>query len=176
MTDKKITTGPITVETGKIQAGTIIVQDGIETVFECQSCDWRGPESKLALIKDLTMRVSAGEPMPAGECPECGALCHEAEPFECVRTGNHRDTGRGVCAHCGAVLGIALQTGPFEDALKIVAERDRLKAALVKAHAALQTAESFMSGFEDDETQDGMDDMLAEIRGAISIIDETVKS
>lgn len=43
----------------------------------CQNCDWRGTESQLDDIQDLHQRVDPGEPMPAGECPECGALCHE---------------------------------------------------------------------------------------------------
>lgn len=49
-------------------------------LYVCQNCDWRGPEEALvAEIHDLEQRVGVGEPMPAGECPECGALCHEDE-------------------------------------------------------------------------------------------------
>ncbi len=46
--------------------------------YRCQNCQ------KLWLLDQLnpdmpylSERVAAGEPMPAGECPECGALCHE---------------------------------------------------------------------------------------------------
>lgn len=35
------------------------------------------------------------------------------------------------------------------------------------AHAALAKAEAFISGFEDDETQEGIGDLLASIRGAM---------
>ena len=28
-------------------------------------------------IPDLDQRVASGEPTPAGECPDCGALCQE---------------------------------------------------------------------------------------------------
>jgi hypothetical protein len=42
----------------------------------CQNCDWKGPESELKPIKDIGQRVAPGEPMPSGECPECGCLCH----------------------------------------------------------------------------------------------------
>lgn len=41
----------------------------------CQNCDWRGDASELREIHDLSQRVSPGELMPSGECPECGALC-----------------------------------------------------------------------------------------------------
>lgn len=41
----------------------------------CQNCEWRGPDTDLREVKDLTQRVDPGEPMPSGECPECGALC-----------------------------------------------------------------------------------------------------
>jgi hypothetical protein len=42
----------------------------------CQNCDWTGSVDLLEPIKHLAERVAAGEPMPLGECPKCGALCH----------------------------------------------------------------------------------------------------
>lgn len=47
---------------------------------ECQNCDWEGLEENLKPIKHLHQRVAAGETMPAGECPHCGALAHAAAP------------------------------------------------------------------------------------------------
>ena len=44
------------------------------TSMACQNCDWQGTEA--APIVDYHQRVDDGEPAPAGECPECGALCH----------------------------------------------------------------------------------------------------
>lgn len=41
---------------------------------ECADCEWEGRESQTAPIKDIFQRVEPGEPMPAGECPDCGAL------------------------------------------------------------------------------------------------------
>jgi hypothetical protein len=38
------------------------------------NCDWTGKRADLHAIRDLGQRVSAGEPMPAGECPRCGSL------------------------------------------------------------------------------------------------------
>jgi predicted RNA-binding Zn-ribbon protein involved in translation (DUF1610 family) len=46
---------------------------------KCQNCGWTGPQAKCKEIKHLTQRVAVGEPMPAGECPKCGALCHPVE-------------------------------------------------------------------------------------------------
>jgi uncharacterized Zn finger protein (UPF0148 family) len=43
---------------------------------QCENCDWTGTASELKPIADLEQRVAAGEIMPAGECPECGALAH----------------------------------------------------------------------------------------------------
>lgn len=42
----------------------------------CANCDWTGAQSDTAEIRDFWSRVEPGEEMPAGECPECGALCH----------------------------------------------------------------------------------------------------
>lgn len=45
-------------------------------VQECQSCSRRWLEEQLNEVEDLSMRVAPGEPMPSGECPACGAVCH----------------------------------------------------------------------------------------------------
>ena len=42
---------------------------------ECQNCGAIVNDEDLKPIKDLMQRVEPGEPMPSGECPECGALC-----------------------------------------------------------------------------------------------------
>ena len=52
-------------------------------LLKCHNCGWKGPREKLRAqleqVPDLLQRVAPGEPMPYGECPECGALCHETE-------------------------------------------------------------------------------------------------
>jgi hypothetical protein len=40
----------------------------------CQNCDWTGTTDELDDIQHCAERVSPGEPFPAGECPDCGAL------------------------------------------------------------------------------------------------------
>jgi hypothetical protein len=43
---------------------------------ECQDCgalyDHQGD---MEPIDNLFLRVAAGDPMPSGQCPNCGALC-----------------------------------------------------------------------------------------------------
>ena len=43
---------------------------------QCDNCSWEGMSDEVVEVADLTERVAAGEIMPAGECPECGALAH----------------------------------------------------------------------------------------------------
>lgn len=43
---------------------------------ECGNCGQIWDETDLAEIKDYFQRVEAGGEVPAGECPECGALCY----------------------------------------------------------------------------------------------------
>lgn len=45
----------------------------------CDNCESRFTANKLLPIKDVFARVAPGEPMPLGECPNCGALCHAVE-------------------------------------------------------------------------------------------------
>lgn len=42
----------------------------------CQNCDNIYDEQNLVTPEHLSERVAPGEPMPSGECPDCGALCH----------------------------------------------------------------------------------------------------
>lgn len=46
-------------------------------ISECQNCGRQWPEDQLNPIKDIEQRISPGESVPSGECPECGALCQE---------------------------------------------------------------------------------------------------
>lgn len=44
----------------------------------CQNCEAMhggGYRFTLQPIDDIFQRVAAGEPMPAGQCENCGALC-----------------------------------------------------------------------------------------------------
>ena len=59
--------------------------DLYDTEAECQNCDWRGLVSECDEISDIAERVAPGETMPAGECPECGALASLASPSPSTR-------------------------------------------------------------------------------------------
>ncbi len=49
-------------------------------VYRCGNCAFVTFNLEvLPPIKDLLHRVAPGEPMPAGECPTCGALVHLVE-------------------------------------------------------------------------------------------------
>ena len=48
--------------------------DRIE-IHVCENCGWGGLEEELGEITNLGQRVAPNEPVPSGECPDCGALC-----------------------------------------------------------------------------------------------------
>jgi hypothetical protein len=52
------------------------------TLHQCNNCSQYFDEDELRPIRDLTQRVSEGEIMPSGECPnlDCRALC-QPEPI-----------------------------------------------------------------------------------------------
>lgn len=63
-------------------AGIRDVQHSIDDDIkvECGNCAWTGTalqmRCQLEDVPNLTVRICPGEEVPAGECPECGALCH----------------------------------------------------------------------------------------------------
>lgn len=50
------------------------------TICECGNCSWRGERSTLGCqfdeIPDLLMRISPGDLVPMGGCPECQSLAY----------------------------------------------------------------------------------------------------
>jgi hypothetical protein len=50
-------------------------------VWECANCGrFYLEESEMESVKDIWERVQPGETMPAGECPNCHALCYPIKP------------------------------------------------------------------------------------------------
>lgn len=47
-----------------------------ETLASCGNCGAETPVGELDMVSDIQERVMAGEVMPAGQCPKCGALAH----------------------------------------------------------------------------------------------------
>lgn len=64
----------------------IVRNDGGKDRYQCDGCGWTGRFNSLKDMADFWTRVSAGESVPAGECPKCGALCHpvkkSSKPFK----------------------------------------------------------------------------------------------
>jgi hypothetical protein len=76
----------LTVEYGKAKQASIAAKDRelkaqgeASPRVSCDDCEWSGRERDCEEVQSLHARVAPGEIMPAGECPECGALCHLAE-------------------------------------------------------------------------------------------------
>jgi hypothetical protein len=42
----------------------------------CDNCDWQGVAQELDDIADAQERLTPGDEVPAGQCPECGALAY----------------------------------------------------------------------------------------------------
>ena len=46
-----------------------------EDLTECQNCGTVRPERELDDIENLLARLAAGDIVPVGQCPDCGAVC-----------------------------------------------------------------------------------------------------
>lgn len=46
----------------------------------CSNCATTTPFAKLNAIDDIEQRISPGDEVPAGECPECGCLAYLVKP------------------------------------------------------------------------------------------------
>jgi Zn finger protein HypA/HybF involved in hydrogenase expression len=64
---------------------------------ECANCGKRFRQEDLAPIDDIFQRVSPGEIMPAGQCPNCGALASliefERVTLKSIKKGRYCGTG-----------------------------------------------------------------------------------
>lgn len=47
-----------------------------EYLYRCDNCGETHDLDAMNPIKRVFERVAPGEPVPAGECPSCGCLCH----------------------------------------------------------------------------------------------------
>jgi len=43
---------------------------------KCDDCDWTGTAGQTEMISDIQERLTPGGVVPAGQCPECGALAY----------------------------------------------------------------------------------------------------
>lgn len=58
----------------------------MEKRYRCNNCEktWYNDEV-LLWIKGFFERTEPGNEIPAGECPECGALCYVVKPVDHLR-------------------------------------------------------------------------------------------
>lgn len=49
--------------------------------MKCPNCSWSGSIGELIHTTDLIHRLSPGDIVPEGECPECGALVSDGGPL-----------------------------------------------------------------------------------------------
>jgi hypothetical protein len=56
------------------------VSVGINPKAQCGNCEKTWDEGDLHDIVDFSLRTAPGEEIPAGQCPDCQALCHRVKP------------------------------------------------------------------------------------------------
>lgn len=66
-----------------IQEQTLYIQ------CTCDECGWQGYDCETAIIENIEMRVSPGEFMPVGACPECGELVDYPDDKAPIETPQH---------------------------------------------------------------------------------------
>lgn len=54
----------------------------LDAHFECDNCGRFWAQHDLKDSPDLYERMDPGGPMPAGDCPDCGAFCYDTRPPE----------------------------------------------------------------------------------------------
>lgn len=116
-----------------------------EAPCSCQDCDWQGPASALQLVASIEERISAGEIVPAGECPACGALAHLDAPEPVVAPDAVAIPRAVLQALVNAAQTTAedwktgIESGTYESDL--IGALDKIENAIAAAEAALgQTA------------------------------------
>ena len=65
----------------------------------CGDCDWTGSGKELDMIHDIQERIDPGSIVPAGECPDCGALAYLDKTLEAEDArAKKEDAGRAMLA------------------------------------------------------------------------------
>ena len=115
-----------------------------EAPCSCQDCDWQGPASALQLVASIEERISAGEIVPAGECPACGALAHLDEPVRAPAAGDvaiPRSVLQGLINAAQTTAEdwkSGIEAGTYE--ADLIGALDKIEGDISAAEAALATA------------------------------------
>lgn len=154
--------------------------EALDTPCRCDNCDWRGPAADLDVIEDAQERLDPGCEVPAGECPDCGALAYLWAPKKAVSDRMARGAISALLDQVGQMRGMfSDEDGAIEDAVNAGNEalsvlrgqgqgehaKERPPLAAI---SALNAARAFIAGFEGDELQEGISELLARIDRAIS--------
>ena len=101
-------------------------------VCVCSDCDWSGPEEEAVSLyecADLLERIAPGEPVPAGECPECGALVHIDDA-----DARMRDAAADLYEALASIAEHGREFDGIEDCETMVAKiTEKARAALARA-------------------------------------------
>lgn len=156
----------------------------------CGNCDWTGTAEDLNEAADLSERLDAGSVVPAGECPECcalaylqddGAAADRADALAILAEFVKADEAAAIWsdykAGQGEFAAIRTAAGKARDLLHgLYIPSISAPTVTPDAQAALVAAERFIAGFEDDELQEGVPDLLYQVRSAINLpISETAR-
>lgn len=158
---------------------TMNVKDG-SVACECANCDWHGPLDECDGVDNIGARLDPGSTVPAGQCPECGALAYLEEQAELApvvkiarqflnewrpQIESDDDINGG-----DAVDSIGDYVRLFGDAFGAPVHCQNGPAPYLEqppAITALKAARSFIAGFEGDELQEGISELLKLIDDAI---------
>lgn len=108
----------------------------------CGDCEWTGPGSDLQMVTDIQERIDPGSTVPAGECPDCGALAYTDASLADEQAQAKRDAAsRAMLAALGkAAAGFATiaNNAPQDSAIRLVALDNfkGTKAAIAAAKCA----------------------------------------
>jgi len=72
--------------------------NGPQEPVTCSNCNWTGTVEQCQLLQSIEERISAGEYMPAGECPECGSCAHLTDEGIALQQGKTLYTDAQIAA------------------------------------------------------------------------------
>lgn len=105
---------------------------------ECEDCGWRGDTDNLDVPNRLFERLTEGDTMFAGDCPECGATCWSA--WQTNQSQKEHDQRKAATLMLAALQHLAAQI----DLSKLNVRKDfsllNAHAGALKAAAAAQAA------------------------------------
>jgi predicted RNA-binding Zn-ribbon protein involved in translation (DUF1610 family) len=82
---------------------TVYLNAGSESC-SCDNCSWQGPATALDAINDIQERIDPGSEVPAGQCPDCGALAYlDSRALELDAASRRTTAARAMLAALKAI-------------------------------------------------------------------------